>query len=1341
MNKFRNCKKVIALSIIIFVIFASLVPNYHKMDFALANDETKEQAEVPISEEDFLVLEIVPNIKFAEFGYLVGGQEPIDVNRAYLDGAFTTDSFGTMSVPLYKQEKVYRMSWEEGCVSKIPTMHLFESGYYEKLYDTTGDFDLEIIQMDESGGIQEGRFVQNIGAGQYKWVEAKNTNQTLTDYQDEKVWMSNQSILVYEKNILIHSESFKKISLNDMNRNVIVKSVTPNKLTKEDIDRADLLYISPKIHLGSIVESLWNNYGKNKSDVSDSRITTFAHNDLSWEEAFHIFKRVAIDKDRLPIIMDASLVNGAWDTNVEKLYFMLHKMNPQVFYNLYLNDNTNGEDATEEDKVETLINDKGEYKLVVNSKTNWVATWDENWFTMDDDLLELYGILGNKYSCTQYPANVSVIQNIYTYNGDNALPRVFTDLESGSSVWKNLYGMDNPYTKEFFTDITANGEEMNAAKNSTSPAIAVKYIIGYQPGKNVNDKRTITILNIEPCNDFTKNIIDFKKMMPHFTGTIRITKQTSLEFNGKIEDLNKMYDMIYLGLNCGNSMFTLGSDKLPKYNDADLDGKIYLHVGDRIIGNTGNNINYYPVDWLKNSQIAGFEPSECRLPGNDITGLKKKDIQEYIKAGYPVVVDPYIYKIETYESKKRVDQTSNIYQLIRNPIVNKNRDEVKNLMNEATLNKTDDTMLEKYLAIIKPTITMLEKPTEYVGKAADVLANSNHLYINGYDSKYHKLNFKFEISDYSDIEDQNYTVEFYVDRNADGKFNTQDATNITGDSNDVTSSSNSTSTLFNAKSEKLLSKENCKKGINDITISLSPEFVGAIPWKLVIYNADHPAIRTEETGISAFRTAKASKETINVLQIDSNGTGDDKSTINLATHDKFIKYTEKLNDFNIVFTRKTITEYEDLFTLNKFDKGDKGNTDQLTNKYDMLIFGFSDMYPNISNENGALDNLEYFIDSGRSVLFTHDVTSFNNKYYEVNQVKSSTQFGYNFNKMFRGFLSMDRFGARIGNGDLLMPNGSVARDIPTKPNGGIYQAIHGYTTYALKRIGSKAGNYYNNTQRNYKNELTKINVVPVYPNMDFNDNNLLTKKVSKLNSGQITDYPYLIDDEFICGATHAQYFQLDLEDDNVVVWYCLANDSTTDGSYYGKSPNDASNNYYIYNKGNITYSGVGHSTISNDMEVQLFVNTIIAAYKAGYKQPTIQILNEDAVKSENNYYLYIDNEGNTENFANNSLIDIEFVANEVNLLSEHLSCKAILSDDKITDIYNTEDAVVTATIKNKESESTTLIKSGDTYKLKYDLSKLNGISSDTIRIVVENEMGLQNRVTVTLLKRGLFDLD
>ena len=134
--------------------------------------------------------------------------------------------------------------------------------------------------------------------------------------------------------------------------------------------------------------------------------------------------------------------------------------------------------------------------------------------------------------------------------------------------------------------------------------------------------------------------------------------------------------------------------------------------------------------------------------------------------------------------------------------------------------------------------------------------------------------------------------------------------------------------------------------------------------------------------------------------------------------------------------------------------------------------------------------------------------------------------------------------------------------------------------------------------------------------------------VTQVNKGQITEYPYKLAQDFEVAQTHGQYYELDYTADDdmdgqsdLVVWFCLG-ERVQPGSMakletvYSQSPNDVRNNYYIYNKGNITYTGMGHSakhknsggTLYTFDEAKLFINTMIASYQAGMKSPYISVL-------------------------------------------------------------------------------------------------------------------------------------
>lgn len=152
--------------------------------------------------------------------------------------------------------------------------------------------------------------------------------------------------------------------------------------------------------------------------------------------------------------------------------------------------------------------------------------------------------------------------------------------------------------------------------------------------------------------------------------------------------------------------------------------------------------------------------------------------------------------------------------------------------------------------------------------------------------------------------------------------------------------------------------------------------------------------------------------------------------------------------------------------------------------------------------------------------------------------------------------------------------------------------------------------------------------------------------VQLLNNGPITTYPYdivknaesnskkvayqLFQDnkslyDIRVATTHSQYWQLDMENDDIVVWYSLYNPSGNSQVYH-KYPMDGRNLYFLYSKGNITYSGVGHSAAAGKLnEVKLFVNTFVSSYRSANSGVSMEVLNWDANESsDGNYTLSVD---------------------------------------------------------------------------------------------------------------------
>lgn len=1103
---------------------------------------------------------------------------------------------------------------------------------------------------------------------------------------------------LFLKNVLHISED--KIP----NYHVVVKTIQPSELNNNTgwIDRSDLIYINPKTHMQPLV-TIWGKYNRLGKKPPTSYATKFnLSEDLNWAATMAIFNKVVVAKDYAGIIIDATTYDPSGPTdsakngiesfqfgkdangnvttyqndtlqgnlnNIYKLCLMLRTMDPLVFYNLYLNDN--GGTVTPL-ITQTTVNGKttGFYGRQPNYDARIYWTVQTFMPTKPDGSRAFYNDwlnMWNTYKCNPImEGNTSVIGRIYTYNGDNSLTIEF-------STGKINY--DAKFTKELHDYITEQGGNSSSA----GPSKAVEYILGYEGSEQ--KKESITVLNLEPCNDFKLTVQDVRAMLLSYSGIINIKRQTSAEFIGKIEDLNKEYDMIYMGLNFG-AFHNSGGKTI--YNDNTLNGKIYLHVGDRIRSTQG----------FTNWGIPTANSNDIRLSGNDLTKLKRDDLLHYMKAGYPIVTSDGFLN-GTSVNTSVIDVNSNIYDFVNNQ---KNK---SNFFTKSTA-INNNTALMSALSIVKPSIKLISKPVEYsvgVNAAAIELADPKN-YINGSNSSNRDLDFRFQIKDGTTISSP-YKAKIYVDANADGKF---------------------------ADIEEQCS-EICYSGdtVHTIKKTLHETYFGIIPWKLAVYNIANPEIRTEVTGYSAVMKKNEDKETIKVLQINRNS----NSNLNLEKDGVFSQYIEYLNDFNIDFTTITVSDFEKLYnsTKNETLTNDKisdtitkqyiksdPTTDRLAN-YNMIILGFGDSYGNISNTNRALNNLSDYILAGKSVLCSHDNTS-----YHIND---------NFNLLFRGMLGMDRYGVR--NDTALIKVDSKYIDYTPYAN-----QKQGYTYYMAMRFMNNDSTQY----KAYKN-MKSINMGSAH----------CTSQVSKLNAGQLTTYPYMIRDTFSCGDTHSQYYQLNLEDPDIVVWYTLDYDSTDKVNMYIDSPNDAANNYYIYNKGNITYTGMGHAPITSPGnvkidEVKLFVNTIVASYKAGLKAPSITV--NDAIRiNGNEYNKYLDLDPNDTTFGVGDMQKVEFSVTDFNLLSaqytsDDLGVIVTLEDGTPLKIYSAiDDIEVVSKISQVDNPSINLnrLKNRKTYYVLYPMSAFGSAESKKIVIYAENYKGLSTSASVNFIRRTLFDLD
>ena len=1409
------------------------------------------EAELGTEENPFIILEIVPYRGMGQIGYIVGGQEPVDPSVSKPDNnlygvfnGFANDAFEPYQVKKDRlNEEDQKNLWVWQWVSEqVPG----QSGYFEKLCENTGLY----LRQYKNGKYTFEKDPN--GEGNYNWVEAENTDNIPTDYEADKVWLSNYTLDVsYWTNVknnnwlFRNKEIFKRevlgLSEDELeDYHVRVVTITPDvlnenvqKFTKfydlndngknnkiltkatEDgeidlIGNADLISISPIAHAGNnAVIDLWEKYGRDKSGKNNqSHKSNFGDNDLQWQTVMELFMKIGVVEDAAPLIYDMTMITNpkgnskqvdslignekgtGYSNNVYKLCLLLRQRDPVTFYNLYFN--TNGGEQTP--AIAMVTDSKG------NTTGSYLAMRDEdakiywNYYTFlppfpDGNFPPYISIQQPNYRQYLVEQGIilgweehhdAVIRNTYSYNGGTDIVQRFSFINYGLKEL-NETSTRVSYNIEFYDYLEEEAKkgDPNAKRPTTAtPREAVTYILQYRKPKPIT-KGSITILELEPSNDFNLSAQEIRKFLPEFSGTIEIVQQTTAEFISKREDLNSSYDIIYIGMQTGKMNTKYGKTV---YNDPLMDGLIYTHVGDRMIGFDSlsgvlkdgkalTKIDYgnYSKDFITSNIFKGylhlwplsfpFEVSSAdfyRYSGNDITLVKKQELQEFADAGYPVLLDHELY----IRNDKMIDDSSHLYQWIEGNMAEQTKQlffDYDDILGSSGSDKKKQKELAELLYQEKINLNLISKPVEYVEDNTDTLLNKR------------ELNYTFFIKAPSGAKkDDNYRWKLYVDSNSDGRYT----------------------------SHEMISSGTAKAGENiQVKGKLPQAYEGAAPWKLVVTSSKNSNIRTEKTGLAAFRTMGSNLERIRtqikILQITSN----QNATMNLeellypkrGKTSLLYHYTKDLEDFNISIKTITVEEFENWYEGegNAYESSNPVATDKLLD-YDMLIFGFGDHYSDISNANGALSNVQVFIDSGKSVMYTHDTTSFINlpkkDFHDLK--KDLPYWGYGFNQYLRTRAGMDRFGLQMEAEDqTTYDTATIPKQARMKKiyenNGNRYPEMQGFTYGTLVAYGNPSNlqdpwGQLNDLRMDDRHKANKDYPPFAYGNefkMGTAIDNYKTDFITKVNHGQITSYPYTIPDGIKVGTTHMQYYQLNMDDPEIVVWYALSDNKSLqypgnegyldlDHSYetgpYSVSPNDGRNNYYLYSKGNIMYSGLGHTAIDQvvdslsehpeyEYEVKLFINTLIATYRLGANAPKVTITNEDAVENKTEYSFYEDYDATID--YSNSMKRIRFVAEDMNFPAKDLIIRIYRYDSSDQPVRIDLPVIAVQTQDPAESyqeegkERGVIVTSGKEYYIEYPLESFGRNGSDKILISAANSDNLYGNTSVLILGRILFDLD
>lgn len=185
-----------------------------------------------------------------------------------------------------------------------------------------------------------------------------------------------------------------------------------------------------------------------------------------------------------------------------------------------------------------------------------------------------------------------VTEGIYSYfmpvkllSTDFTNPTIYhegADIEQLQQGFSDV--LDEITVENLYREADISGEFRPLSTN-ISQATVIRHIINYKYRRSTEPKETIKVLEIQPCmsDDESPDLteIEIKSWINGGDNvkSIEITRMTTAEFIGKIEDINEIYDLVYIGTDKDHMNTTDTGSTV--FNDKDMDGLIYFHTGDK----------------------------------------------------------------------------------------------------------------------------------------------------------------------------------------------------------------------------------------------------------------------------------------------------------------------------------------------------------------------------------------------------------------------------------------------------------------------------------------------------------------------------------------------------------------------------------------------------------------------------------------------------------------------------------------------------------------------------------------------------------------------------------------
>lgn len=664
-------------------------------------------------------------------------------------------------------------------------------------------------------------------------------------------------------------------------------------------------------------------------------------------------------------------------------------------------------------------------------------------------------------------------------------------------------------------------------------------------------RTSMTILEIEPGDSFTLTKNGTKSGTETVSNTnpnmsIYITHMTMAEYVSNIDQVNGRFDVVYIGNNTSSGVtYTNPFSSMPTY----------LPYGKEVYNGLKDSKNNYIVGMSNNTAWLG-KGGNGKTNSGASTG--SKTYVEYFSEN----------DITNKRAKEIIDniQSGQLVYIDKNIF---NYTGTKLYSNFNGLKNTNLISFDPSSKVNQPDVSIGGIANNFMAstsKRAPVLSIANTA-----QSTNRNMNFQYNIS--SDADEQGITANLYLDLNGDGLFKDKELVKSVSGINTVNKSFN-----------------------GELNYTLDDQFIGDLTWKLEVVTATK--VKSYKTGRVKYDLGSNTKPEVKVLQVypDSGSSLDLTSNLSLPSSNSpnvnSADLVKQITDYKLTITKMKVSEFENYIASGK----------ELNGVYNMIILGFADSFGNADfNNAGTFTKLIDFIKTGQSVMFTHDTLT----YRYLNPIDISQASSKKITSTFRDYIGQARYKDEnnLTEEDIYKKfDVSTGQYVTQKIN---HDLLNSSDTGKVS-LGLTKGilDQFNGTK--YTNNVPS-KVTPD-PNAGSFQSGTETSSVHKINNGLINQYPFTLDDKanLSVAPTHYQWYQLNLEDADVVPWYTL----NTNGAGY--NPYDARNYYYTYSKGNITYSGTGHSASGYTVdEYKLFLNTMVKAERGANHNPTINVTNLD----------------------------------------------------------------------------------------------------------------------------------